>query len=127
MFRSDFPRVSTASVRVCGLRATTQVISVVIGRPCASTVATTQVLPPSRNCTRRVGMSAGAVMGFSLDRPARTRQRNTSLLAGLDAGGSEMRAEDRACLIAFRSVELSGDQREERLGASSVTAFAESA
>src|SRR5438270_4105547 len=88
-------------VSVCGLRATTQVMSEVVGRPFSSTVATTQVCPPSRNCTSGGGISVGAVM---------------ALRARLDARRGEPRAEDGASLIALGAFQLAGDEREQRGG-----------
>src|SRR5438477_4556838 len=127
MLRSDLARVSTASVSVCGFLATTHVISVVIGRPCSSTVATTQVCPPSRNCTSGGGISPGGVMDVSVERAVRARQRNGELPARLDARSGEMRTENGARLIALRPIQLSSDEREQGFGTACIRPLAERA
>src|SRR4051812_42553116 len=91
-------RVSTAMASVWGLRETTQVMSVVCGAPCSSTVATTHAWPPRRNWTSPAGISAVSAM---------------ALRAGGDAARVEARAEDGAGLVAFGAVELVGDERKD--------------
>src|SRR5216684_55977 len=67
----------------------------------SSTVATTQVWPPNRNCTSRGGISFSAVSGICLR-------------AGRNVAGVQPRAEDGAGLIALGADELVSDEREHR-------------
>src|SRR4051812_17459298 len=98
MFFSERLRLSTASVSVCESRATPQVMMVVWGIPFSSTVATTQVWPPSRYCTSFCGISTGGALVMSG--------------AGSDRRALEPCAEDGTRLIALGAVELRGDEGE---------------
>src|SRR5438105_13839498 len=100
-FRIARPRMSTASVSVCGLRATAQVMSVVTGAPFSSDVATTSGCPPSRNCTSCGGISRGAFSAIA----SRT---------GGNAGRVQPRAEHGARLVPLGALELRRDRRQRR-------------
>src|SRR5438105_10780869 len=108
-----------ATAMVCGSRATTQVMSVVAGRPCSSTVAMTHACPPRRNCTSGFGIwatgAAGVWVGSDISSASGTGGRN---FLRAQAG-----AEDGAGLIALGAVELAGDERQERRRARAAVAW----